>query len=625
MCGIAGFAGIGDQADLAAMTRALAHRGPDGEGLFSDREAGVHLGHTRLAIMDLAGGAQPMWNADRSIGIVFNGEIYNHRELRTLLESRGHVFRSSHSDTEVLVHGYAEWGDALPEKLNGMFAFAVFDRRRRQIFLARDRFGEKPLYYYSRLGLFAFASELGAFRRHRGFKENISLRPLQRFFAYGYLPAPDAIYDGCAKLPGGSHLTLDLGTGQFRVRSYWRFRVEPDETLSDAAEDRLAEELRNLLAQAVRRRLMSDVPLGIFLSGGIDSGSVLALAARFLPPGDIKTFTIGFNEPSFDESAAARGTAAVIGSNHAEEILDLGLAQATIPEVLRRLDEPLGDPSLVPTYLLSRFTRRHVSVALSGDGGDELFAGYDPFRALTPASYYHRLVTRKLHRGIRCLADLLPISARSMSFDFKLRRTLMGLSYPASLWNPIWMAPAQPEAMQELFHAPLRVEDIYGDAIALWEEDSRKSTVDRTLEFFTNFYLQDGILAKVDRASMMCSLETRAVFLDNDLVEFCRRLPAQFKYRRGERKYLLKKAIAPLLPRDIMRRPKKGFGIPVASWLRSFPERVPTAAIGGIAEAWIERAWRAHRAGEADHRMLLWCWLSLVSSVAGRDAWKMAA
>jgi asparagine synthase (glutamine-hydrolysing) len=305
---------------------------------------------------------------------------------------------------------------------------------------------------------------------------------------------------------------LDLDTRQFHVRFYWRFRVEGDASLSDRAEDGLAEGLRHLLSQAVRRRLMSDVPLGIFLSGGVDSGAVLASAACALPAASIRTFTIGFNERSFDESAAARQTAAVVGSNHAEEMLSLDVAKVITPEVLGRLDEPLGDPSLIPVYLLSRFTRRHVTVALSGAGGDELFAGYDPFRALTPARCYHWLVARKLHRGIRCLADLLPISTRNMSLDFKLRRTLTGLSYPPSLWNPIWMAPVEPSAMHELFQAPLCVEDIYADAIALWEEDRRKSIVDRTLEFFSNFYLQDDILTKVDRAAMMCSLETRAIF-----------------------------------------------------------------------------------------------------------------
>ena len=625
MCGIAGFAGRGDQADLAAMTAALAHRGPDGEGRFADAEARVFLGHRRLAVIDRAGGEQPMWNADHSVGIVFNGEIYNHRELRAQLEARGRVFRSSHSDTEVLVHGYEEWGETLPSRLNGMFAFAIYDRSRKRLFLARDRFGEKPLYYYCGHQLFAFASELSALKHHSGFSERISARSLQKFFAFGYIPAPDALYEGVAKLPGGSHLTLDLASGEQRVCAYWRFRLEPDESLTDAAEERLAEELRHLLSQAVQRRLMSDVPLGIFLSGGIDSASVLAAAAQHLPAATIKTFTVGFAEPSFDESDAARQTAEFIGSTHAAGVLDLATARRLIPEVLQRLDEPLADPSIIPTYLLSRFTRQQVTVALSGDGGDELFASYDPFRALAPAQHYHRLVAQPLHRGLRHLTELLPISAANMSWDFKLRRALTGLSYAPNLWNPVWTAPVEPAAMADLFLEPLRLEDIYGDAIALWEEDKHKSVVDKTLEYYTNFYLQDDILAKVDRASMAHSLESRAVFLDNDLVAFCQRLPARFKYRAGQRKYLLKRAVAPLLPSAVTERPKKGFGMPIAAWLRSMSPPRMTTAIDGINQLWIDDAWRAHRAGERDHRLLLWCWLTLQGVVTGDDSSRLAA
>ncbi len=625
MCGIAGFSGLGDQADLIAMTAALAHRGPDGEGFYTDAATGLYLGHRRLAILDRAGGNQPMWNADRSIGIVFNGEIYNHRELRARLEGRGYVFRSSHSDTEVLVHGYAEWGEELPAQLNGMFAFAIYDRQRRRLFLARDRFGEKPLYYYARPGLFAFASELSALRRHRCFSGAADPRALQRFFAFGYLPAPSALYQGSAKLPGGHHLTLDLASGTYRTQCYWRFRLEADDSLCDDAEDRLAEELRHLLAQAAARRLMSDVPLGVFLSGGIDSAAVLASAAPHLPAHSLKTFTVGFTEPSFDESTAARQTASAFGTSHAEEMLDLDAARALIPEILGQLDEPLGDPSIVPTYLLSRFARRHVAVALSGDGGDELFAGYDPFRALGLAKQYQRFIAPPLHRGIRRLADLLPVSARNMSFDFKLRRTLTGLSYPPCLWNPVWMAPVEPDAMADLFQAPFHAEEIYGDAIALWQEDAHKSDVERTLEFFTNFYLPGDILAKVDRATMMNSLESRAVFLDNDLVQFAQRLPARFKYRKGERKYLLKRAMAPLLGRSVLRRPKKGFGMPVAAWLRALAPPSRPIPIAGLDPSAIDAAWRAHRAGKADHRMPLWCWLSLQGSLAPNDVYAMAA
>jgi asparagine synthase (glutamine-hydrolysing) len=615
MCGIAGFAGAGTRADLDSMTTALRHRGPDGQALFCDAELPVYLGHRRLAIIDLVGGAQPMWNEEADIGVIFNGEIYNHAELRHELLTRNHRFASDHSDTEVLVHGYEEWGEAFVEKLNGMFAFAIFDRRRRRLFLARDRFGEKPLYYCQHRNGFAFASELTALALHPAVDPALSRRALQKYFAYGYIPAPLALYDGCAKLPGGCYLSFDLDNFVLKVTRYWRFRIEADVSLAEKSEPALAEELRALLVQAAKRRLMSDVPLGLFLSGGIDSSGVLAGAAQQLDPQSILTFTIGFNEPSFDESEYARSVARFFHTRHHEEKLALDTARSLIPQVLGRLDEPLADPSIVPTFLLSRFTRRHVTVALSGDGGDELFAGYDPFKALGPARLYRFLVPRGLHRGLRRLADLLPISAHNMSLDFKLRRALTGLSYPPEMWNPVWLAPIEPAEMVELFEEPMHAEDLYDEAIALWNGGG--SLGDRTLEFYTNHYLPDDILMKVDRAAMMVSLESRAVFLDNDLVEFCQRLPYQFKYRKGTRKYLLKKALAPLLPSEVLARGKKGFGIPVASWLRRMPEIGSTERRPDFIDpAPIERRWAEHRGGRADHRLALWSWLALQHSIA---------
>jgi asparagine synthase (glutamine-hydrolysing) len=286
--------------------------------------------------------------------------------------------------------------------------------------------------------------------------------------------------------------------------------------------------------------------------------------------------------------------------------------------VLCRLDEPLGDASILPTYLLSEFTRQHVTVALSGDGGDELFAGYDPFKALGPARLYAAAMPQALHKGIRRLADLLPISMDNMSLDFKLRRTLAGLSYPASGWNPVWMAPLEPRAVAELLDSPVRFEELYDEAIALWDGSPAKDYVDRTLEFFTNFYLQDDILTKVDRAAMMVSLETRAIFLDNDLVAFCQRLPNRFKFRNGERKYILRKAMARHLPPEILSRKKKGFGIPLAKWLRSMPPgRTP---VSGVKDAVVERWWDEHRGARADHRLALFTSLSLQHSDPGRAA-----
>ena len=610
MCGICGFAGKGSRADLARMTAALVHRGPDGEGYFVDETARIFLGHRRLAIVDIAGGDQPMWNEDGQIGVVFNGEIYNHAELRAELEGKGHRFVSDHSDTEVLVHGYEEWGKDLPARLNAMFAFAILDLSRRELFLARDRFGEKPLYYCARPGLFAFASELKALASHGAVPRAMDPTSLQKFFAYGYLPAPRSMLEGTAKLPGGHWLSFDLDSGALRVRSYWQFALEPDFALTEKDEPRLVDECAALLQQAAKRRLMSDVPLGIFLSGGLDSSSILASLGNVLPPASISTFTIGFDEPSFDESEPARIVARHVGTKHHERHFDLATARDLIPSVLSRFDEPLGDSSLLPTYLLSASTREKVTVALSGDGGDELFAGYDPFLAIGPAELYSRLMPRIGH-GLLCrLADLMPISHANMSLDFKLRRSLMGLSHPASMWLPVWMAPLDPKEAIELFESPVRADEVYSEAIALWERNPRRPPVDRALEFFTQFYLQDDILMKVDRAAMMCSLETRAVFLDNDLVDFCQRLPTQFKLRGSERKYLLKKVARRLLPAKIVDRKKKGFGIPLAKWLQEVPVDPPLVRLPGMRTDYARRAFVKHRSGAADHRLFLWSWLA---------------
>jgi asparagine synthase (glutamine-hydrolysing) len=611
MCGLAGFAGHGGRADLERMTAALAHRGPDGDGFHVDDARRVFLGHRRLAIVDLAGGNQPMWNEDGQVGVLFNGELYNHAELRRQLLGAGHKFASHHSDTEVLVHGWEEWGEDLPLRLNGMFAFAIYDRRQGCLFLARDRFGEKPLYYTANRGLFAFASELSALARHPRVSRSLDQRALQKLFAYGYIPAPHALLQGSRKLPGGHWLRFDIADSKLCVRPYWRFQIEPDASLGPGAEPRLVDELTALLGQAAQRRLMSDVPLGVFLSGGLDSSLVLAALAATRPDDRFNTFTIGFTEPSFDESAYSNAVAAHLGSQHHHRILDMEVAQELIPSVLSHLDEPLGDASILPTAVLCAFAREHVTVALSGDGGDELFAGYDPFLALKPAELYSRFVPVSGHRGLRKLAGLLPISQANMSLDFKLRRSLMGLSYQASVRLPVWMAPLEPSDLADLLNTPLRVEDVYDEALALWDSCERKPHVDRALEFFTTLYLQDDILTKVDRAAMMVSLETRAVFLDNDLVEFCRRLPHHFKLRNNERKYLLKQVARRLLPQAIVDRRKKGFGIPLAKWLRTVPAEPPLGPIQGIDLPWVCRAWNEHRAGRADHRLFLWTWLSL--------------
>lgn len=601
MCGIAGFVGRGEREDLLRMTSAISHRGPDAAGEWVDEADAVYLGHRRLSIVDLAGGGQPMWTADGQIGVVFNGEIYNHEDLRAALKARGCEFQTDHSDTEVLLHGYREWGDEFVSRLNGMWAFALFDRSRHRLLLSRDRFGKKPLYWFLEGETFAFASELTALLAHPACPRSVSPTALQKFFAYALIPAPHTILDRVQKLPAGHNLVYDLRERSANVVKYWDFVLEPVE--SAKSEDDLAEELLHLIDGAVQRRLMSDVPLGVFLSGGIDSSLVTALATKHVTAGSLRTFSIGFTEASFDELSWANQVAGLLGTNHQTEVLDLDRALEVLPEIFDKLDEPQGDGSLLPTWLLSRFTRRHVTVALGGDGGDELFAGYDPFLALRRAEAYAKLVPKPVHLAIRLLADRLPVSHENISLDFKIKRTLRGLSHPAKLWNPVWLGALEAADIRDFLGEAADLESLYSEAIEAWDSCPQRDVVDRTLQFYTKIYLQDGILAKVDRASMMNSLEARAPLLDIEVADFARRLPHHFKLRGNTTKYLLKRAAARVLPAEIVNRRKKGFGSPIGPWFRSGRLRVESD------DPFVRRRYESHRQGKIDDRLFLWCQL----------------
>ncbi len=392
MCGIAGFIGTGESAILHRMIDALAHRGPDGEGTWVDQDSRVFFGHRRLSILDIAAGSQPMTTLDEQLVIIFNGEIYNHAKLRVELESHGHRFKTDHSDTEVLLYGYREWGPGLLEKLNGMWSFAIYDRPRNEVFLSRDRFGKKPLFYYADDHNFVFASELTALRFHPEVPANVSSEALQKFFAYGFIPAPWTLLDRVKKLPAGHWMKVSVPSSRCQIRRFWEFELDPFETIPQNPERVWGEELVQRLDEAVRCRLEADVPVGVFLSGGIDSTTIATLAARHHP--SIETFSIGFEEKSFDERGFARLAAETAQTRHHEEVLSPDRYLKWALATAGKLDEVMGDSSILPTALVSRLARQHVTVALSGDGSDELFAGYDPFRALKPAKLYSAIVPR---------------------------------------------------------------------------------------------------------------------------------------------------------------------------------------------------------------------------------------
>jgi asparagine synthase (glutamine-hydrolysing) len=609
MCGLTGYIGHGDQAALARMTSALAHRGPDDETTYIDDDAPVGLGHRRLIILDADGGKQPLWTADGAIGVVFNGLVYNHRDLRRELEALGHVFASDHADTEVLVHGWRAWGGDLFAKLDGMFACAIYDRGAGTLTLARDRFGEKPLYVAAMPDAVVFGSELTALRAHPSVAAApLSEIALKKYFAHGFFPAPHTPYLGVEKIKPGCLVTFDVKTRSRRDACYWRFTVG-DQDPPAGNEDDWATELNALIGEAVSSRLEADVPLGFFLSGGIDSSAVVSWAAEGRDAADLKTFAIGFHETSFDESPWAEEVALHVGTTHHVEICDLDAAERDVPDLLQRLDEPLGDPSILPTHILCRFARPHVTVALSGDGGDELFAGYDPFRVLARAQAYDRLVPKPVHAAVKHLAALLPKSDANMSFDFVLNRGLRGLKHPENQWQPRWLGALTPEDIADLFNSATDAEDLYSEAIAAWDACPGDHIADKTLDFYTRFYLPDSVLTKTDRASMAVGLELRSPFLANAVADFARRLPWHVKLKGRTTKWILKRALRDRLPADILGRKKKGFGIPLARWLRHMAP--PQNAVNGLDATWLKGRWLDHAAGRRDDRAALWCWLAL--------------
>ena len=617
MCGITGWASLDSRTPtpegardlLHSMCERMTHRGPDSEGLLVSN--GAALGMRRLAIIDLVTGEQPAFNEDKSVAVILNGEIYNYREIRRQLEQRGHSF-ASQSDTEVLPHLYEEYADEMVQHLNGMFAFALWDSKRRRLLIARDRFGEKPLYWGVFDNTLLFASEPKVLLAHPSVKSSLNLQALRQYLSFDYVPAPLTIYQGIYKLPAAHTLTLD--NGKVETHSYWCLSYKTSQPPPTEAE--AAEHLLELLAESVRLRLVSDVPLGVLLSGGVDSSTVAALAVRASSEA-VKTFSISFAEASFDESSYARAVAKFLGTDHHEERLSANLAANLVSEIGSWMDEPFSDPSLVPTYLLSRFTRKHVTVALGGDGGDELFAGYPMYRGHRWAANYAKIPNALRAGIIEPLVGMLPVKTRNLSFDYKANRFVTGAKYDPVARHHIWFGSFNP-AEQKLLLTPEVLQttdaDIYCEARTMVAECDSTDVVEQMQSLDTRLYLAEDILTKVDRASMAVSLEVRAPFLDPRVAEFAASLPASYKLRGRKTKYILKRAIEGHLPSFVTRRGKKGFGVPVAEWLKGklrplardllSPERVRKAGVFNA--EYVTKLQDEHERGVANHRKLLW-------------------
>ena len=616
MCGIVGIMDVSgtrtiDRGLLARLNETQRHRGPDEEGLHV--EPGVGLGHKRLSIIDLSTGQQPLFNEDRSVVVVYNGEIYNYRELIPELTGLGHVFRTR-SDTEVIVHAWEEWGEDCVTRFRGMFAFALWDRNRDTLFLARDRLGVKPLHYaLLPSGLFLFGSELKSLAAHPEFRRELDPFAIEEYFALGYIPEPRTVFTAARKLAPGHTLTIRRGSAVPEPREYWDVRFTLDNPIGEReAEAELIERLR----ESVRLRLIAEVPLGAFLSGGVDSSAVVAMMAS-VSAEQVNTCSITFDDPAYDESKFARQVAERYGTRHFADTVESDDFDL-IDVLASTYDEPYADSSAIPTYRVCQLARRHVTVALSGDGGDENFAGYRRYR---------------LHAMEERLRSSLPIAVRRPAFG------LLGRMYPKADWAPrVFRAKSTFQALARdsvdaYFHSVSVIRDdmrqqLYSNAFKarvggysaaeVFRRHGRRAETDDPLALVQYLdlktYLVGDINTKVDRASMAHSLEVREPLMDHPLVEWLASLPSSLKVRGQEGKYILKNAMAPYLDADLMYRPKMGFSVPLAQWFRGpLKARTRDAILGSCLldtgwfnESYLRHILDAHQSGTRDYSAPLW-------------------
>jgi asparagine synthase (glutamine-hydrolysing) len=565
VCGICGVYNFDkshvDKTLLRQMCTVIKHRGPDDEGIFLDDHIG--LGMRRLSIIDLETGHQPIHNEDESIWIVFNGEIYNYRELRQFLEEKNHRFYTS-SDTEVLIHLYEELGDDCVTMLNGMFAFAIWDANKKKILLARDRIGIKPLHYVILSNKLIFGSELKSILQDTDVKREVNLTALHHFLAFEYVPAPETMFEGIKKLLPGHVLSCEKGN--VSVRKYWDLKFTNSNKQSTAF---YSDQIYELLKRSVERRLISDVPLGAFLSGGIDSSSIVGLMSELMDD-PVKTFSIGFEEESYNELNYARIVAEHFETEHYEEIITPD-AVNLVNEIIQYLDEPFADVSVFPTYLVSELARKHVTVVLSGDGGDEQFAGYDWYAA-SKLDRYYRKAPVVLRKGITRIIQRLPPSPQKKGFVNILQRFVEGSSLPVDGRHVRWQYFITNEEREQLYSNTLNYKLHNFNSFDLinnfYLSDNANDKLSKEQYVDLKMYLPDDILVKVDRMSMANSLEARVPFLDHEFVEFSATISPDLKLRGLITKYILKRALSQLLPKEIIHRKKQGFSIPMKNWLR---------------------------------------------------------
>jgi len=611
MCGIAGFVeastvatpfGVESSGALVRrMCDVIRHRGPDDEGTWVDE--GVALGMRRLSIIDLSTGHQPIHNEDRSVWIVFNGEIYNFRELRTELELAGHRFYTA-TDTEVIVHAYEQWGQGAVGRLRGMFGLAIWDARSRTLLVARDRIGIKPMYYAQVSGRLYFGSELKSLLEAPDLPRDLDANALDHYLSFLYTPRDGSIFKSVRKLPPGHLLTWT--DGRIAVKQYWQLPV--DETFRGSEEDAV-QHLRGVLGDAVRSHLMSDVPLGAFLSGGIDSSLVVGLMSEF-SSSRVKTFSIGFNEPAFDELEHARRVAVHFGTDHHEFVVKPD-GVSILDKLVSHFDEPFADSSAIPTWYVSEMARRHVTVVLSGDGGDELFGGYERYLPHPRVVAFDRYSPRALRRVAGIAAARLPHGTRGKNFLRHVGRDDRGRYLDAIRF---FGADEKPALLTVDAQRAIDALDPETLLARRFERFSQLPWPSQMMRFDAETYLPEDVLTKVDRMSMAHSIESRVPLLDNEVIDFASTLPASLKIKNGRRKHVLKEVAATLLPRDILNRKKQGFGVPLGTWFRGnlrelFADTLlsPSSLQRGYFQpAFVRRIVDEHLAGTRDHTLRLW-------------------
>jgi asparagine synthase (glutamine-hydrolysing) len=622
MCGICGILSLrleplahGDPIDR--MSACLRHRGPDSDGTFQLPH--VALAIRRLSIIDLETGNQPLSNETGDVTLVFNGEIYNYRELRIGLVKRGHQFRTQ-SDGEVIAHLYEEQGADCLCELNGMFAIALWDNRAKRLLLARDRAGEKPLYYWRGNDTLVFASEIKSLFEYPGIGRALDPTALTQYFFYGHFPSPSSVYAEIKKLPAAHYMLVE--GGKVRIDAYWRpqdYLRSPEQPLVTRHQEReLTEELAIRLRQAAESRLVSDVPLGVFLSGGIDSSTIVAIMSE-LTPGNVNTFSVHFPEKTFTEEPYSTLVAKRFRTQHHVLTADKPSMHQALLTLADHLDEPTADPAVIPTYMISRFAREHIKVALSGEGSDELFGGYPTYIGARLAEYYLRIPGVLRRQVFGRFERFLPVSSTAVPVGLFLRRFLSHAERHPAERHHIWFGMFAPSELDQLFspdwagpHPPTR--EIFSPLARVLEGARFHDTVSEMLYLDFRLYLEDNLLVKIDRASMACSLELRTPYLDHRLIEFAEGLPGSLKVRRFQLKYILKKAVEQWLPHEIVYRQKRGFSVPIASWMRNElrplveetlnEEKLRRQDLFNV--AFVRRLLEEHWAGKADHRKTLW-------------------